>query len=211
MVELDQVNSRTIYGLEKSNSAKIKQFLTHQFSVDLASVLKNRSINHLGGLLYGDVNEIAAWLEERGYTITDSFPSTIIARELSDKYNKDIPIHIYLCKKEDRLYEYFIISPDNLDLDEMQEEWGKILHIAYKFDANEEEIIHIQNLVKHMVTEWFSLGYCWTNANQNQWNWATTLYFVKELGVNFQLKIEIIVDGLHDDLIDTIKKDMPQK
>lgn len=209
MIVLDHINSATIQGLEQSNPATINQFLTHTFSVELASVLKNRSINHLGGLLGGDVNEIATWLKERGYTIKDGFPSTIVARELSDKYQKDIPIHIYLCEKEGRLYEYFIISPDNWD--EMQEEWGKLLHIAYKFDANSSEIIHIQNLVQHMVAEWFFLWYCWTNANQNKWKWATTLYFVKELGEVFQLKIEIIVDGLHDDLIETIKKDISQK
>lgn len=202
-----QVNNRndmTTYSLEETHKAWLSSFFHHALSADLANSLANTPINHLGALLHGEVEEIKKWLKTRWYTITDSFPSTIVAKELSDKYGKEIPIHIFLCTKEEKTYEYFVIPWDNID--QMMEEWGKVLHIAYKFSDDVESRKHIEKLISHMKENEFTLWYSGVNTQQNNGKGATTIYLIKKLGEDFQLKVEIIADGLYPEFIEYITK-----
>ncbi len=187
----------TIDGVEQTTSQALDGFLSHSFSAQLHSILSAQPLNHVWAILTWEVDKVKNGLEARWYTIKDQFPSTIVAKQLAEKYGEDIPVTIFLCEKEWRIFEFFIV--DELHSDIAQKEWWGILHLAYKFSPESRDNIVL--LIKHLFYNWFTNTAAGMNPIQNNGVGATTLYFVHEFQ-GTPVKIEIIVDGLHQDILD---------
>ena len=111
----------------------IRYYFEHQQEVagDLG-LPTGYSLDHVGSLIYGDLESAQTLLRQHDLKVRRQFPSVVLAKILSEKYQRPVELTILKTENPELCYEIFCLTNGALTEAEMRTEIQPSFHIAFR-------------------------------------------------------------------------------
>ena len=111
----------------------IRYYFEHQQEVaEELGLPAGYSLDHVGCIIYGDLAAAHALLQKHHLQVQFQFPSVVLAKFLTEKYQRPVELSILKTENRELCYEIFSLTNGALAEEEIRQEIQPSFHIAFR-------------------------------------------------------------------------------